>query len=339
MLSKRLRWGILGPGTIAHKFAAGLAESKTGVLHSAASRDESRAKAFLKEYGGGQAYGDYQELLNDPDVDAVYIATPHPLHAQWAIQAARAGKHILCEKPATMNLAEMKAVAAAVKSAGVAFLEAFMYRSHPYTAQWCKLVASGAIGSVRRITAHFAFDCGDQPESRLQAKHLGGGGILDIGCYTTSACRLIAGAAHGKAFLNPTELKAIGHLLDTTGVDGWTTALMRFDGDILAEAHCAVRLHVGSGITVYGSKGVMTITEPWFANGKIIVKEHQGEAQEIKSPPARHLYSYEIDALAEIVQTGQTPYPAMSLEDTLGNMETLDRWRQELGLTYECDVR
>lgn len=336
-VSKTLNWGVIGPGRIARKFAAGLAQTDTGVLYAAASRDVARAQQFLDEFGGGKAYDDYQAMLDDPALDAVYIATPHPFHAEWAIKAARAGKHILCEKPVTLNYGDALAVTDAAAEHGVAFLEAFMYRCHPATKKAYDLVASGAIGAVQRIRASFAFDGGENPEGRHQANKLGGGGILDVGCYPISMCRLLAGAAHGKPFLEPTELKALGHLDAKTGVDTWASAILKFDGDIIGECFTGVRASAENDVTVYGTGGTIHIKEPWFCGGKITLHRKGKDPETIDASAKQHLYFFECEALARLANGGELLNCAMSPEDTLGNMQTLDRWRAEIGLVYEME--
>jgi len=338
MTNQTLRWGVIGPGTIAHKFAEGLTDAPSGVLYAAASRDLERAEAFIQKHGGEKAYDHYQALLDDPKVDAVYIATPHPMHAEWAIKAARAGKHILCEKPIALNLGETQAIVSEAEEAGVALLEAFMYRCHPQTKKLYELVAGGAVGKVIRITGQFAFDGGPNPEGRHQSNALGGGGILDVGCYPVSACRLIAGAANGKPFCDPLELKGAGHLDETTGVDTWASAVMKFEGDIVAEVFCGVRAKGENQLKVHGSKGVLTVKTPWFCGGEIVLQEPGQETAKIDASSERRLYAFEIEALAELVRTGVSPHPAMSIEDTIGNMRALDQWRQQLNFRYESEI-
>src|SRR5262249_55744447 len=148
-------------------------------------------------------HGSYPELLANPAVDAVYIATPHPEHAAWAIRCAEAGKHILCEKPLTMSLAETETVVAAARAHDVFLLEAFMYLSHPLTSQWLQLLKDGAIGDLQVIQSSFSFRADWQPAGRLLNPALGGGGILDVGCYPVSLARLAAGMALGQPFAEP----------------------------------------------------------------------------------------------------------------------------------------
>ena len=189
-----LRWGIIGPGSIAKAFRGGVANSRHGKLVAIATRDPNRA-GLAEEYAGVRIHTGYDAILADPEVDAVYIATPHPGHAQWAIRAAEAGKHVLVEKPFALSAFEADAVFHAHRKAGTFAGEAFMYRLHPMTQRLGELIASGTIGDVRMIQTSFGFQMpGFMPEHRLFANDLAGGGILDVGGYPVSMSRFIAGA-------------------------------------------------------------------------------------------------------------------------------------------------
>jgi predicted dehydrogenase len=200
-MEKQVAWGILGTGSIAHTFAKAVGESKTGRLVAIGSRSQESADKFGDEFDVPHRHATYEELLSNPEVQAVYISTPHPQHAEWAIKTADAGKHILCEKPLTMNYPEAMAVVEAAVRNDVFLMEAFMYRCHPQTAKLVELIREGAIGQVRVIQADFSFHGGYNPESRLLNPELGGGGILDVGCYCASMARLIAGAHRAKTSL------------------------------------------------------------------------------------------------------------------------------------------
>ena len=229
-------------------------------------------------------------MLADSEVEAVYIATLHPLHLEWIAHCVQAGKHVLCEKPLTMNLRQAKQAKKLADDHRCLLREAFMYRHHPQTERVVELVTSGVIGKVRMIEANFCYNSGEQPESRLQAKALGGGAILDIGCYTMSFARLIAGRAHGRLFAEPLELKAVGHIwIRRRKTDMWTTAVMRFEGDILAKATCALRMNHENAAVILGDKGRITVEMPWQCPGTIRVElDGKDSAQEIAMPKQRH---------------------------------------------------
>lgn len=339
----KLRWGILGTGQIAREFADGVIGSESGVLCAVGSRRSETAEAFGVRYGISHRHGSYEELLANPEVEAVYISTPHPMHAEWAVRAAEAAKHVLVEKPIGMNWAEAMAMVDAARLHDVFLMEAFMYRCHPQMARLVELVRTAAIGQVQLILAAFSYRSKAGPEHRCFAQALGGGGILDVGCYPVSAARLIAGAAAGKPFDEPVEVKGCGHLGET-GVDEWAIASLRFPGDIVAQLSTGVRLnqHEDNVIHVFGSEGKITAPNPWVPSrwnrdpAVILLKRHEEkEVRRILVESPLDLYTYEADTVARHIPDRQAP--AMSWDDTLGNMRVLDRWRQELGLVYELE--
>lgn len=334
----KLRWGILGTGMIARKFASALAESTTGDLVAVGSRNRDTAEAFGDEFNVPGRYADYQSLLDAPDVDAVYISTPHPVHAEWAVKAADAGKHILCEKPLTLNASEAMAVIDAARRSDVFLMEAFMYRCHPQTAKLVELIRDGTIGEVKMIQASFGFHAGFNPEGRLLNNELGGGGILDVGCYPVSMSRLVAGAALGRDFANPVEVKAAGHL-GVTRVDEYAAAILRFENDIIAQVATGVQLGMENVVRVFGTKGSIFVPSPWFCGErtKIHVYRHGEEPTEVVVEAEAGIYTMEADTVAANIQRRQAPSPAMSWDDTLGNMRTLDLWRAGIGMIYDIE--
>jgi predicted dehydrogenase/aryl-alcohol dehydrogenase-like predicted oxidoreductase len=338
-MADKLNWGLLAAGRIAGALAKGLKDSHTGTAYAVASRSLEKAEAFAKEHDIPTAYGSYEELLADPKVDVVYVATPHPMHAEWVIKAAEAGKHILCEKPTTLNHADTMTVIEAARRNDVFFMEAFMYRCNPQTAKLVELIRDGAIGEVRMIRATFGFGAGFKPESRLFNSKLGGGGILDVGCYATSMARLIAGAALGKDIAEPIEVTGAGHLGES-GVDEWTAATLKFEGGIVAQVATSIRAGLDNTVLIFGSEGSIEIPQPWFCTGKeagessIILRAAGKDEETITVTASTGLYAIEVDTVAANIAARQAPCPAMSWADTLGNMNTLDQWRAAIGLTY-----
>ncbi len=334
-----LSWGILGTGRIAGVFAKQLSQSKTGKLAAVGSRSQSSADKFAAEHRVPRAHATYEALLADSQVQAVYITTPHPLHAEWCLKAAAAGKHILCEKPLTLNHTEALAVVGAARKHDVFLMEAFMYRCHPQIAKLVELLRKKVIGEVRVIHASFGFQRDFNSEIRLFKNALGGGGILDVGCYTVSASRLIAGIATGKPFAEAVEVKGCGHLA-TTGVDTWATASLKFPGDILAALATSVEVQQHNTLRIHGSNGTIFMPAPWAqihdsSTTKILV-EHKGEPpQEIIVESTQPVFAIEADHVAAHIEDRQAP--AMSWDDSLGNMQTLDRWRKSIGLIYESE--
>ncbi len=339
-MTDKLAWGILSTGRIAGTFAKGMAESRTGRLVAVGSRSQESADKFGDEHGIPKRYGSYEELLADPEVQAIYIATPHPMHAEWAIKCAEAGKHILCEKPLTLDYPQAMAVMEAARLHDVFLMEAFMYRSHPQTAKLRELLREKVIGDVRVVQATFSFNAGWNPEGRLLKNALGGGGILDVGCYATSMARLVAGEATGKPFAEPIEVKSTGHVGET-GVDEWAIAVLKFPGDIVAQVATGVRVGQENVVRIFGSEGSIFIPMPWNPGwfdsaGKIIVNRNGKDPEEIiVDAYAQSLYALEADVVAANIENRQAP--EMSWDDTLGNMKTLDAWRQGMGQAYDIE--
>ncbi|WP_020574275.1 aldo/keto reductase [Actinopolymorpha alba] len=339
---KKLGWGILGPGNIARRFAGDLPASSSGVLVAVGSRNLDKAVEFAAEFaaepGAVRAYGSYEELLADDQVDAVYISTPHPMHAELAIKAAEAGKHILCEKPATINHAEAMAVIEAAREHDVFFMEAYMYRCVPQTAKLVELVRDGSIGTVHQIEASFAFRSRPTPGSRLWDADLAGGGILDVGGYPVTMARLIAGAAAGEAFAEPESLTAAGRVGET-GVDEWATVNLRFPGGISAHVVTGVRQSAENVVRVVGSEGYLVVRNPWLpgrdGSGYGIELYRLGEDVEQIEVEPTPLYAAEADSVAAHLSERQSP--AMSWADTLGTLKVLDQWRAAIGLTYPAE--
>jgi predicted dehydrogenase len=334
-----ISWGILATGRIAGVFAKNLPQSKTGKLAAVGSRSQISADRFGSEFAVPRCHGSYEALLADPTVQAVYIATPHPMHAEWCIKAAQAGKHILCEKPLTLNHAEALTVIDAVRRRDVFLLEAFMYRCHPQTLRLVELIREKAIGEVRIIQASFGFHREFNPNQRLFSNELGGGGILDVGCYPVSMSRLIAGVAIGQPFAEPIAVNGCGHLA-TTGVDLWAVASMKFPGNILAALATSTQVQQDNALRIFGSEGNIFVASPWGPSregGKAtILLERKGESpREIVIDAPQPIYAVEADHVAAHIENRQSP--AMNWEDTLGNMKALDRWRAAIGVVYQSE--
>jgi len=340
------RWGIIGAGEIARVFANGIRFSRTGRLLAVASLTEARRTALAQDFSIPRSYARYEELLRDSEIDAVYISVIHPRHAEWAIAAAHAGKHILVEKPIAMNAAEAARMIEAARRNDVFLMEAFMYRCHPQTSRLSQLIREGAIGDVLAIRSTFSFAVPFDAKSRLFDKSLGGGGILDVGCYPASMSRLIAGAAIGKPFANPVAVKACG-ILGPGGVDTFTAATLEFTGGIIAQIACGTTCEMPIEALVFGTKGRLSVPNPWLPSSpartalkplspgtrwpteKILIWEsNRSEPTEIPVSADRDLYSYEADTVDRHIADRQAP--EMSWEDSLGNMRLLEVWLGEI---------
>jgi predicted dehydrogenase len=334
----KLRWGIISTGAIAHKFARGVLRSETGEPAAVASRTESKAREFAQLYQMPRAYGSYEALLADPDVDVVYIATPHPQHREWALRAAQAKKHILCEKPLGVHYDEAVEMLQAAWENSVFFMEAYMYRCHPQITRMLELLRAGAIGDVRAITARFGFRATYDLEGRLFNRTLGGGGILDVGGYCTSMARLVAGAAQGAA-IEPERVFAAGQIGPESGVDEYAAALLHFPGDIVAMLSCGLRLQQDNKVLIEGTEGSLILPNPWVANvdggeSQILVLK-TGRTPEMVTVSSAPLYALEADLVARHIAQGhrEAAWPAMTWADTLGNIRVQDQWRRAMDAT------
>ena len=276
-----MRWGIIGPGAIAQDFHRGVNGSRTGKLVAIGTRNPKK-EGLAETFPGARILDGYQALLDDPEVEAVYIATPHPGHAEWAIKAAEAGKHVLVEKPMALTAFEVDAIFHAHRKAGTFAGEAFMYRLHPQTAKLGELIASGAIGEVRMIQSSFGFQMPSfMPEHRLFANDLAGGGILDVGGYPVSMARFIAGAAAGKPFLDPVKVSGTAHL-GQAGTDEWSAAVLQFENGIVAQVSCAVFVQLDNVLRIHGANG------PHRGAGFLVRRRHPGSgARQDRRHPAR----------------------------------------------------
>jgi predicted dehydrogenase/aryl-alcohol dehydrogenase-like predicted oxidoreductase len=339
--ASKVRWGILGPGGIAKAFAGGLAHSKTGALVAIATRNPGKP-GLATDFPEARILKGYDALLADPEVEAIYIATPHPFHAEWAIKAAEAGKHVLVEKPIGLTAFEADAMFDAARRSGVFMGEAFMYRLHPQTVKLVELIKSGIIGEVRMIKSSFGFALPRfNPEHRLYANDLAGGSILDVGGYPVSMARLLAGAAAEKPFLDPVKVAGAAYL-GAEGTDEWASAVLTFPNGIIAEVSCSVSVAQDNVLRVLGTKGRLAIENFWFAGGKqggtgvIHVIPRDGESSTVEVNEPGWLYAFEADAADEAIRAGRLEFawPGMSWADSLGNLKVQDLWRKDVGLEY-----
>jgi predicted dehydrogenase len=339
-MTTKLNWGILTTGWIARKFVTDLLQSKTGRLVAVGARKLADAQKFAADFGGARAHGSYEALLADPEVEAVYIGTPHPWHVEWAIKAAAAGKHILCEKPLTLSLADTERVIAAARQHRVLLMEAYMYRFHPQTKRVVELVRSGAIGDVRLIRASFNIVMAFNPEHRMFNQALGGGTILDLGCYPVTYARHIAGAVQGKDYADPVDFHGTGRVRPEVGTDDYAAAVAKFPGGILAELSCGATVRNDQSVHIHGTTGWIEVPNP-FVPGllgqeeKIVVHRRTGGSEEIIfRSPAMGLYAYEADAVAEALASGAREVPLATWADTLGTARMLDQWLAGAGVKY-----
>ncbi len=343
-MTAKLNWGILATGGIARKFAAALPVSRTGRLVAVGSRTPAAAGKFAADFGGIRAHGSYAALLDDPEVTVVYIATPHPSHLEWTLRAAAAGKHILCEKPLALNRADAARMIAAARAHRVFLMEAFMYRCHPQTARLAELVHDGAIGELRAIHANFTVPFKFDPAHRIFARELGGGAILDLGCYPVSFSRRMAGAMLGQAFAEPLDFRGSGRLNAVTGADEFAAATLAFAGGITAQVSCSSCVPLEIRARLLGTAGWIDVPAPFHPGNQdrpaeILLHRSGATAPDrIVVTRPQSLYALEADAVGDAIARGEPEAAVMSHADTLGNMAALDAWRAAVGMRYDGEA-
>ncbi|MBK9178633.1 MAG: Gfo/Idh/MocA family oxidoreductase [Acidimicrobiales bacterium] len=320
----RLRWGILSTARIARqKVVPGMHAAPSCVVVAIASRDRARAGRAAAELGIPTAHGSYEALLADPEVDAVYVPLPNHLHAQWTIAAARAGKHVLCEKPLAVTSAEAARMVEACEDAGVLLMEAFMYRLHPSWQTVVELVDSGRIGELTAIQSWFSY-FNDDPGNIRNVASYGGGALLDIGCYPVNLSRLLFGG-------EPTGVEASSIRDPASGVDVLTSAVLEFGPRGTATFTCSTRVEPDQRVHVYGSAGRISVEIPFnippdrptrvlvTAGGDPPVDP---ATEAITLPPADQ-YAIEAERFARAVLDG-TPVP-IAPADGVANLRVIER--------------
>ena len=320
-----VNWGILGPGRIAHRFAAGLRDAAGARLVAVGSRDAARAEAFAARYRAPRAHGSYAALAADPAVDAIYVATPHPQHAPACRICLDAGKHVLCEKPLAVNAAEARAVAACARDRGVLLMEGMWTRFIPAIAALRSLLQAGAIGVPALVQSDMAFAAQVDPASRLFAPELAGGALLDIGVYCVAFASMVLGT--------PDTVAASAHL-GTTGVDERTAVALSYPGGAVAALLCGITVSSPQTATIFGSKGYVAVASPFWCSEQITVHRSGGEPQERRYPLRGNGFNYEAEHFMELVRAGATDSPVMPLAETIAISETLDAARRRIGLRY-----
>ncbi|MBF2735401.1 MAG: aldo/keto reductase [Betaproteobacteria bacterium AqS2] len=340
-MAAKLRWGIVGPGSIARCFAAGIAASGNAELRAAAGRRAASVEAFAADVGleAKDAHADVAALLARDDVDAVYVAAPHPAHAQLSIDALRAGKHVLCEKPLGLHAAEVRAMVHVARASGRFFAEGFMYLHHPQIRRALEIIAAGTLGDIEHVEAAFCFDSDYNPDSRLYSTELAGGAVLDVGCYAASLACLVAGAAAGQRFAQPRRVAGVGTKAPS-GADARCCALLQFDSGVTAFCKAAVRGENVRYGRVYGTKGTLVFDNPWNPGGGskppadtfIEVHAAEGGGREEIACPDDFQFAFEARAVSAAILDGavEPPAPAMDWAGSIGNAEVLDAWRREM---------
>jgi len=304
-------WGIISTADINRKVIPGAKESPKVDLVAVASRDQTRAEEYAREWGIERAYGSYEALLADPGIEAVYISLPNTMHVEWSIKSLEAGKHVLCEKPLTRNPEEAEAAFDASDRAGRLLMEAFMYRHNPQTKRLRALIDEGAIGELRLIRTAFSYSLYDQDNIRLRPD-VEGGALMDVGCYCVSGSRLAGGepeSVYGQAWYGP------------SGTDWVFTGSMRFPGDVLAVFDCGTAMPERDELEVIGSEASLFLDDPWHCTVPVIEVRRAGGVERIELERADS-YRLQLENFSDAV-TGEGE-PLLGRDDALGQARALE---------------
>jgi len=327
-MTDAVRWGILGTGKIARAFANALREVPDAVLAGVASRSQDKADAFASEFGAGAAYGSYEALVAAPDIDLVYIGTPHPQHAANALLALRAGKGVLCEKAFTMNRRQADEVVAMARDKRLFLMEAMWTRFQPALAEVKRIIASGEIGEVSQVAADLGFTANFGPGHRLFNPELGGGALLDLGIYPLSIAASLLGPV--------AEVRAQAQM-GPTGVDVQTGFTLSHAGGAMSICSCSLLARTPSELTVSGTRGHVRMNTRFHQARSVTVALDDGSTRTIDTPFLGNGYVHEVIEAQRCFRAGLIESPGMTHDETLALMGVMDEIRRQIGLVYEAD--
>jgi xylose dehydrogenase (NAD/NADP) len=307
----KVRWGFLSTARINRRLLAAAEKTDAAEVVAVASRDSDRAEAYAVEHGISRSHGSYEALLEDSEVDAVYISLPNSLHVEWSVRALAAGKHVLCEKPLTRSPEEAEYAFEAADRAGRILMEAFMWRHSPQTAKLVQLVEGGVIGELQLVRATFSFPLEGRRNIRLDPD-LGGGALMDVGTYCVSAARLLAGEPE----------RVYGEqVIGDSGVDVLFTGVLRFPRGVLAEIDAGMYLPRRDGLEAVGTEGSLVISDPWLAQ-RLVLHLRRGESREEIALPPADPYRLELENMCAAI--GGEAKPLLGREDAVGQARALD---------------
>jgi predicted dehydrogenase len=320
-VGRPIRWGFLGAGGIAASMAADLHDGNN-MLYAVAARDADRAAAFATRFGANHSYGDYRAVVEDPDVDIVYVATTHPFHREQALMAIDAGKHVLIEKPLTLNAAHAREVLTAARDKGVFAMEAVWMRANPLILKAQEIVAQGLIGEVVSAHADFSAEFPFDPTHRLYDMANGGGALLDLGVYPMHFAWLFLG--------RPDTQQVLG-TLSPTGSDAAVALQWGYASGAIAQLRCATTALTPGRATIAGTAGSISV-EPWFLNPeRLVVTTSEGESRIEGEGTA---YGPQIEEVERCLREGLLESPVAPHADTIAILELIDQARADLGVRY-----
>ena len=336
-----INWGILGTGNIAKTFAKAIKDTSVSNLLAVGSRSKESAELFSSKFSC-IGYGSYQQLLDNKEINAIYIATPHPSHFELSYQALMKDKSVLCEKPISMNSSEALVLFELAKNRKLLLMEAFMYRVHPQTDKIREVVEENFKNKKIAIKASFGFRAEVEKNHRLLNPELGGGSILDIGCYPLSMARMIVGSANGKSFMDPESYEVQADLSED-GVDLSAEAKLMFSDGSKAYLSSSIKENLNNSVEVTDGKNTLIIKDPWHCgeyqkgSNHLILKDLKKQVTEIEIESSGKIYTNEINHFYECLIENKIESSKISHSDSYGNAIGLDIWRKSAGVKYDFD--
>lgn len=310
-----VNWGVISCARIAdNAVIPGIKAAKNAKLYAVSSRNKDKLEEFKQRHNPVKGYESYEDLLDDPEIDAVYIPLPNGLHHEWVLKAAFKKKHVLCEKPLGINSQEVVSMKDACEKNGVLLMEAFAYRHSPLTIKVKSLVESGVIGKLKFIESHFSFLQKDLNNVRL-VKNLAGGSVYDIGCYNINIIRYIAGS-------EPVSILADGEIGEKSGVDESCSILMKFENGLSAVSYCSFNCTNRCEYNIVGESGIIEVPVQFNSKGntKIIIKKNNGMEEIYVDCPDN--YMLEVEQFGRCILEGQKPL--ITFEDSYGNAKVIE---------------
>jgi predicted dehydrogenase len=322
---KKYKWGILAPGKMSAKFTKGLKLLKNAELYAVGSRDPERAILFAKDYGFKKYYGSYEELVADPELEIVYIASPHSAHRDHAMLCLQSGKHVICEKAFALNTKEVEEMIGEARRHNVFLMEAIWPPFQPFYKKAHEIIGSGVLGKIMHLDGYFSFIPPYDPDDRKFNLSLGGGSLLDIGIYPVIDALTFLGI--------PDEVKATA-VFGKTGSEESLSVILSYSDGRMASLYSSFRTAIGIGCEIYCEKGNLTVTRGRDMNQSVILELHGADKQEFTFSPPAMGYHWEAEEVMRCLDEGLTESPVVPLSFSLDLMLTLDKIRNAAGIVF-----
>jgi dihydrodiol dehydrogenase / D-xylose 1-dehydrogenase (NADP) len=328
-MDKVVRWGILGPGGIAHKFADALKRTQGCTIAAVGSRGLDRAKAFAKEFDIPRYYGSYEELAGDKEIDVIYVASPHNYHCDNTLLCLNSGKGVLCEKPMAVSAQEASRMIDTARKRKLFLMEAMWTRFLPTIVHVRKLLAENAIGEVRMLSADFGFRGDPDETKRILNPMLAGGALLDVGVYPLALASMVLGKAE--------KIASAAHI-GRTGVDEQAGIVLSYSAGKLAIIIAACTTETPHEAAIMGTTGMIRIAKGWWRGGAVTLQRPGREDEVFQPETAENGFVYEIEEVHRLLKAGKTESPTMSLGETLTIAQTMDEIRCQWGMKYPFEA-